>query len=736
MRTPFLAPLLLVATACATPSPQPPLASVRAAKPPVAARKAYLVPSPNGARQDEYYWLRDDTRQSPEVLDYLKAENAWRDSSLAHTATIQAQLYAELTGRLDPDESSVPVYDRGYWYYSRFTKGQDYPVYARRKGSLEAPEQVLLDGNRMAEGQKFFKIGATAVSDDGRLVAWTDDTVGRRQYVLRIKDAVSGRVLPDAVPNVEPEFTWTADNRTLLYTAKNPVTLLSERVQRHTLGTEAATDSLVYAETDPSFYLGVARSRSRQYLFIALSSTEESEWWWADAADPQLRFQPVLPREKHLLYDVDHLGPDFILRTNWQAPNFRIMKAPVATSADKSTWRDVLPHRPDAFVESFEVATTHLAVNERSGGLLKIRVLPWAASIGAPSGAMGIAPEGAPTGTSTGATGRLIDAREPAYTMRLVPTPGIESPTIRYTYSSLITPETIYDHDLGLGRSELQKIERVLGGFKSTNYETRFLRATARDGKQIPVSVAWRKGTKLDGTAPLYQYGYGSYGLSEDPEFHSNWVSLMDRGFVVAIAHVRGGQEMGRAWYEDGRQLQKKNTFYDFIDVTRHLVQEGYGARDQVFAEGGSAGGLTMGAVANLAPRDYRGIIAYVPFVDVVTTMLDESIPLTTNEFDECGNPKDKAFYDYMLSYSPYDNVSAQDYPALLVLTGLWDSQVQYFEPAKWVARLRARKTDDHPLIFSVDMSAGHSGPAGRYQRYRDTALEYAFILDQLGRSH
>ncbi len=722
-----LVPLILLVSACSAPAPPSPTAGLRDGGPPMAARKPFLVESPNGARQDEYYWLRDDTRQSPEVLAYLKAENAWRDAAMAHTGALQEQLFRELTGRLDPDESTVPVFDRGYWYYRRYAPGQEYPVHARRQGSLDAPEEVLLDGNRMAVGHAFFRIGTAAVSDDGQRIAWTEDTVGRRQYVLRVKDLRTGNLLPDGVPNVEPEFAWAADSRTLLYTAKDPVTLLSERVLRHTAGTDPATDVLVYEEKDPSFYIQVGRSRSNRFLFIALSSTDESEWLYAEATDPAFRFRPVVPREAGHEYDVEHLGEDFILRTNWEAPNFRIVKAPVGTSADKGTWRDVLPHRADAFLEDFEVATSHLAVNERSGGLLKIRVLPWG-PVGAPSGATGIAPEGAPTG----APGRLIDAQEAAYTMRLVPTPGIDSPVIRYTYSSLIAPEAVYDHDLATGRSALRKVDRVLGGFATGNYQTAFIHAPARDGTEIPVSVAWRKGTKLDGTAPLFVYGYGSYGLSEDPEFRGNWVSLLDRGFVVAIAHVRGGQELGRGWYEDGRQLRKKNTFTDFIDVTRHLVREGYGAKDKVFAEGGSAGGLLMGAVANMAPGDYRGIIAHVPFVDVVTTMLDESIPLTTNEFDEWGNPKEKAFYDYMLSYSPYDNVAARDYPAMLVMTGLWDSQVQYYEPAKWVARLRARKTDSNPLVFSVDMSAGHSGQAGRYQKYRDTALEYAFILDQL----
>jgi oligopeptidase B len=710
MRIAHLAALLLLASSCSTPPLPAPVSAT--AGPPIAARKPVPVESPHGMRIDEYYWLRDDTRQSQEVLDYLKAENAWRDAAMAHTDALQKELYAELVGRVDPDESSVPVFDSGYWYYTRFEPGKDYPIYARRKGTLQAPEQLMLDGNQLALGQQFFIVGSTRVSPDGTLLAWTEDTVGRRQYTLKIRNLDTGITRPDAVTNVESNFVWAADSRTLVYVAKDPVTLLSERVQRHTLGTDPADDALLYEEKDPSFYLGVSKSRSDKYLFIGLESTEESEWHYAEASDPQLRFRPVRLREPQLLYDVEHLGTDFVLRTNWQAPNFRIVKAPVATSADKSTWRDVLPHRTDAFLESFEVSTTHLAVNERSGGLLKIRVMPW---------------QGNP-----GSTGTLVDALEPAYTMRLVPTPGIDSPDIRYTYSSLITPRTVYDYDLRTSHSALLKADRVLGGFHTTNYGTEFLRATARDGKEIPVSLAYRKGTQLDGTAPLYVYGYGSYGLSENPAFSSDWVSLLDRGFVVAIAHVRGGQELGRQWYEDGRLLQKKNTFTDYIDATRYLVQKGYGAKDKVFAEGGSAGGLLMGAVANMAPGEYRGIVAQVPFVDVVTTMLDESIPLTTNEFDEWGNPKQKIFYDYMLAYSPYDNVAAQDYPAMLVMTGLWDSQVQYYEPAKWVAKLRAKKTNDRPLIFSVDMSAGHSGQSGRYQQYLDKALEYAFILDQL----
>jgi oligopeptidase B len=680
---------------------------------PVAARRPYLVASPNGSREDDYYWLRDDKRQSPEVLDYLNQENAYRDAVMAASGPLQQSLYAELVGRLKPDDASVPVHEHGYWYYARFEPGLDYPVYARRQGSMAGAEEIMLDGNAMAKGHAYFQIGATEVSPNGKLLAYTEDDTGRRQYTLKVKNLASGEVLPDSVANVERDFVWAADNATLLYIEKDPVTLLSVRVRKHRLGADSGSDPLVYEEKDHSYYMGVQKSRSEKYLFIALQSTEQSEWLYADASDPHLDFKTVLRREPHLEYQVEHLGDDFIIRSNWQAPNFRIMRAPIRGSGDKSTWTDVVPHRTDVFVEDFEVSAQHIVVNERSGGLLKLRVQTW-----------------------SGSQDLLISSNEPAYTMRLVPTPEIRSGKVRYVYTSLTTPNTTYDYELSSGKKELQKTDSVLGGFQAENYVTEFLRAPARDGRQIPISVAYRRGTRLDGSAPLYQYAYGSYGASTDPTFRLSWVSLLDRGFVVAIAHIRGGQELGRQWFEDGRLLHKRNSFTDFIDCTTYLVEHGYGARDKVFAQGGSAGGLLMGAVANMAPQAYRGIIAYVPFVDVVTTMLDESIPLTTNEFDQWGNPKEKAYYDYMLSYSPYDNVTAQDYPAMLVFTGLWDSQVQYYEPAKWVAKLRAMKTDHHPLVFSIDMSAGHGGKSGRFERYRETAREYAFILGQLGISH
>jgi oligopeptidase B len=684
-------------------------ASAEAPVPPVAERRPFEVISPNGNRRDDYYWLRDDTRKSKDLLAYLEAENAYRDAYMAPSANLTQKLYDELVARLKPDDASVPVLERGYFYYSRFVPGLDYAVYARRKGAMTAPEEVLLDGNAMAQGHSFFQIGDTEASPDGTLLAYTEDDVGRRQYTLHIKNLKTGETLSDRVENVQPDFVWAADNRTLVYVEKDPVTLLSVRVRKHQL---AATqpDPLVYEEKDHSYYMGVRKSRSEKFLFIDLRSTQQSEVRYADAEDLKLRFKPVLPREADLEYEVDHLGQNFIIRTNWRAPNFRIVRAPIATSADKQTWADVIPATDDTFIADFEVSKEYLAINERSGGLLKMRVKTW-----------------------TSGHDTLIASEEPSYAASLVHTPGLDSSTVRYVFSSLATPHTTYDYDMRSDKKAVKKTEAVLGGFNAANYRTEFLWVPARDGKKIPVSLVMRKNVRLDGSAPLYQYGYGSYGYSTDPVFRSGWVSLLDRGFVVAIAHVRGGQELGRAWFEDGRLLHKKNSFTDFIDVTERLVALKYVAKDKAFASGGSAGGLLVGAVSNMAPQDYRGIIAYVPFVDVVTTMLDESIPLTSNEFDQWGNPKEKKYYDYMLSYSPYDNVKAQRYPAMLVLTSLWDSQVQYYEPTKWVARLRATKTDHEPLVFSVNMAGGHGGKSGRFQRYHETALEYAFIFRQLG---
>jgi oligopeptidase B len=682
----------------------------KTAAPPMAEARPQSVISPNGTRLDPYYWLRDDTRLDPKVLGYLNAENEYTNAYLKSSEGLQEKLYEEIIARIPQDDVSVPYRKRGYWYVTRVKAGSEYPIYARRRDVEDAPEEILLDVNQLAQGHDYFNVGSYVPSYDNKLLAYSEDSVGRRQYVLRVKDLGSGDLLADTIENADPAIVWAGDSRSFLYVEKDPVTLLGFRVRRHMLGTNVAQDPIVWEQTDTTFYTEISESKSGRYLFIGTESTVSSEWWYARTDDPGLKFQVVLPRERDHEYSVEDLGDDFIIRTNWQAPNFRIMRAPIAAAGDRSQWREVVAHRDDAFVHGFEVFDDFLAVAERSGGLRQIRVQPWA-----------------------GGSDQLIDADEAAYTAMFDANPEIDSSLLRYTYTSLTTPTTTYDYDMRSGTRTLLKRDPVPPPFDPANYRTEYLHATARDATQVPVSIVYRKGLKRDGKAPIFQYGYGAYGISRDPTFSPGWVSLMDRGFVVAIAHIRGGQELGRRWYDSGRLLHKVNTFTDFIDVTDYLVREHWGARDKVIAHGGSAGGLLMGAIANMAPDRYRAIIADVPFVDVVTTMLDESIPLTTGEYDEWGDPREPEYYEYMLSYSPYDQVAPRAYPAMLVTTGLWDSQVQYFEPAKWVAKLRANKTDSHPLLLKTNMEAGHGGRSGRFRKYRETAMKYAFVLGQLG---
>jgi oligopeptidase B len=680
------------------------------AKPPVAAIQPYIIESPQGARTDNYYWLRDDERKKKEMLDLLVAENAYTDTVLAPTKPLQEKIYNEIIARIKQDDASVPYRKRGYWYYRRYETGKEYPIYARKKDTLEAPEQILLDVNQMATGHDFFQVGSYEVSPDNRLLMWTEDSVGRRQYTLHVRNLETGDAFADTIENVEPGPAWAADNRTLLYIAKDPVTLLGDKVRKHVLGADPKKDALVYEEADKSFYTGVGTTKDDAYVAIYSQSTVSTEMRVAKANDPKLAFRVLIPRERDHEYRAEHLNGNWILSTNWQAKNFRIVIASDTDVADRTRWRDLVAHRDTAFIDDFDVFRDFLVVEEHSNGLANIRIQPWK--------------EGKPF---------LIDSDEPAYTTGLGSNAEIDTHLVRYTYTSMTTPASTYDFDVTSGKKTLLKREPVLGGFDQANYVTEHLWSTARDGTQVPISLVYRKGLKKDGTAPLLQYGYGSYGASMDPGFSGSVISLLDRGFIYAIAHIRGGQEMGRAWYENGKLLNKRNTFTDFIDATRYLVAQKYADPKRVFAMGGSAGGLLMGAVANMAPQDYRGIVAQVPFVDVVTTMLDESIPLTTNEFDEWGNPKEKKYYEYMLSYSPYDNVSAQNYPAIFVGTGLWDSQVQYYEPAKWVAKLRKVKTDSNPLVFRINMEAGHGGKSGRFQHYHETAEQYAFILDLAG---
>ena len=679
-------------------------------KPPIAAIKPHPVASPFGVRTDPYYWLRDDERANPQVLAYLNEENAFRERSMARAKPLEDALYEEIIARLKQDDSTVPYRKNGYWYNTRFEPGKEHPIYARRKTSLDAPEEILLDANVLAAGHDYYRIDAIEVSPNGAWLAFCEDTVGRRQYTLRFKNLQSGEIQPEAIPGVESDLAWANDNRTVLYVEKDPQTLLGLYVKKHVLGDAPQRDALVFEQTDKSFYTAVSKSKSDAFLFIRMESTLSSEWRYARADDPQLKFEIFLPHEADHEYDIEHLGDAFIVRTNRQARNFRLARAAIGAHASPAGWLDVVAHRDDIFIEDFDVFDGFLALSVRSGGLRKICIH----MLGAGSEF-------------------FIASDEPAYSTSLSINPELHAEIVRYAYSSLTTPTTLYDYNVRTRQQVLLKRDPVLGRFDPNDYATELLSATALDGVQIPVSLVYRKGLVRNGSAPLLQYAYGSYGLSTDPSFSPARLSLIDRGFVYAIAHVRGGQEMGRAWYDDGRLLHKKNSFNDFIAVTHMLVASGFAARDKVFAMGGSAGGLLVAAVANMSPGDYRGIVAQVPFVDVITTMLDHSIPLTTNEYDEWGNPAERKYYDYMLSYSPYDNVGAKAYPAMLVTTGLWDSQVQYYEPAKWVAKLRALQTGQNRLLLHVEMDAGHGGKAGRFQRYREIAMEYAFILDELG---
>ncbi|MEZ4472106.1 MAG: S9 family peptidase [bacterium] len=706
-----LVPLIaLLTAACGAPrKPEAPMTDRPV--PPVARQIPHALEIHGHTRQDPWYWLRDDERAAPEVLAWLNAENAYTRAVMKPTEALQASLFEELKGRLKKDDASVPVQRRGYWYYSRFADGKEYPIYCRRAGSMEAPEQVILDVNALAEGHAFFQVGDLEISENEQLLAWSEDDVGRRQYVLKIKDLRTGEVFADGVSQMAGDLAWAADDQTVFYVKKDETTLRPCQVWRHQLGRPAAEDVLVFDEKDEAFYVGIDRGRSRRFVEIETWSTLVSEVLVLDAADPLGTFQPVVPRSPEHEYAVWHHGDAFYIRTNWQARNFRLMKAPVATSADRSTWTEILPHRDDTFLGAVLPFDGWLAVEERKDALQTLRVIRWA------------------DGES-----KAVPVDEAVFVAALAPgqNPEPASTKLRYLYGSLRTPDSVFEYDMATGARTLLKRDEVLGGFDPANYVVERVWAPARDGARVPVSVVRRASTPIDGTAPLYQYGYGSYGYSIDPDFNPGWLSLLDRGFVVAIAHIRGGQELGRAWYDDGKMFKKMNTFNDFIDVTTHLVQQGYAAPDQVFAGGGSAGGLLIGAVMNLRPDLYRGLHAAVPFVDVVTTMLDESIPLTTGEYDEWGNPNEKASYDYMLSYSPYDNLKATAYPHLIVTTGLHDSQVQYFEPAKWVAKQRSLRTDDHLLLLDTDMDSGHGGASGRYKRYEKTALVYAFFLQIL----
>ncbi|PPT23519.1 oligopeptidase B [Xanthomonas arboricola] len=676
--------------------------------PPDVAKRPHVVKAPFGAtRSDDYYWLRDDKREDKAMLAYLNAENAYTDTVMAPLKPLEDTLYTEIVGRIKQDDASVPYRERGYWYYTRFEAGKDYPIQARRKGSMDAPEQILLDVNQMAQGKGYFSVGDAEVSQDNRILAWADDAVGRRQYTIRFKNLDTGEIYPDTVEGVSANVVWADDNKTLFYVENDPETLLTVRVKKHVLGTPSKDDVLVYEEKDDSFYMGIGRTRDDKYITIGVESTVSSETRYAPADNPE-RFTLLAKRERDVEYHPEHFDGRWVIRTNADgAKNFKLVTAPTDATTRKQ-WTDWVAHDDKVYIENFELFDGFTAIEERSGGLERVRLLKGDGSH------------------------EYVKADEPAYSMGLAVNSEPDTEWLRYSYTSLTTPATTYELNTRTGERKLLKQQPVIG-YDAGKYVTERVWVSARDGVKVPVSLVYKRGFKKDGTAALFQYAYGSYGMSMDPAFNLPAISLLDRGVVYAIAHIRGGQEMGRQWYDDGKLLHKKNTFTDFIDVTRGLVEQGYAAKDRVAASGGSAGGLLMGAVANMAPQDYRVMVAQVPFVDVVTTMLDASIPLTTNEYDEWGNPEKKAYYDYMLSYSPYDNVTRQAYPALFVGTGLWDSQVQYWEPAKWVAKLRDDNTGTQPIVFRTNMEAGHGGKSGRFRRYRELAESYAFVLDQLG---
>jgi oligopeptidase B len=659
-------------------------------------------------RLDPFYWLNQ--REDPEVISYLQAENAYTDEMMSHLSGFKEKLYQEIIGRIRQTDMSVPYLDNGYYYFVRYEEGQEYPIYSRKKGSLDAPEEVMLDANELAKPFSYYQIGGAAVSPGNKIVAFGEDTLSRRIYTIRFKNLETGEFLEDAIPNTTGGAVWANDNQTVFYSVKD-ASLRACKIFRHRLGTPASQDVEIYHEKDETFGVGIGKTKSKKYLVIASYQTVSTEFRYLDANDPEGTFKVIQPRERDHEYMVDHYGDSWYIRTNWNAKNFRLMKTPEGKTG-KENWTEVIAHRDDVLLEGMELFSKYLVLEERQNGLLRLRVKPW-----------------------QGGEEHYADFGEEAYTVFPTSNYDFDTDLIRVNYTSLTTPSSVYDYNMQTRKMTLLKEQEVVGDFDKDNYHTERLFATARDGVKVPISLVYRKGFKKEGTAPLLLYGYGSYGFSMDPTFNSARLSLLDRGFVFAIAHIRGGEEMGRQWYEDGKLLNKKNTFTDFIDSGEFLVKEKYCAKDQLYAAGGSAGGLLMGAVVNMAPGMWKGVLAAVPFVDVVTTMLDESIPLTTGEYDEWGNPNDKTYYDYIKSYSPYDNVEAKDYPAILVTTGLHDSQVQYWEPAKWVARLREMKTDQNPILLHTNMETGHSGASGRFQRYKDTALEYSFLLDLAGLS-
>ncbi|MCK9451856.1 MAG: S9 family peptidase [Bacteroidales bacterium] len=673
---------------------------------PVATKKPHELTAHDNTRIDDYYWLNE--RENPEVIAYLEAENAYTDNVLAHTMQLQQALYDEMLGRIKQTDISVPYKLNGYYYYSRYEEGKEYPIYCRKKGSQDAAEEIMLNGNEMAEGYAYFEIGGWEISADNNLLAYSVDTVSRRQYTIYIKDLSSGEIYPQSIPNTSGNMAWGNDNKTLFYSVKDE-TLRPYKVMRHNIEMDYEQDVTVFTEDDPTFYAFVFKTKSQAYIMVGTVSTMSAEYSFVDANKPLNDFTMVQARQPDMLYGVDHYKNDFYIRTNLDAQNFRLMKTSVKKPG-MDNWKEVIAHRPDVLLEDFEIFSNYLAVSERQKGLVNIRVISWDKK-----------------------NDYYLDFGEPVYTAYMSTNVDFETKVLRYGYTSLTTPNSVYDYDMATKTRSLLKQQEVLGGYNADDYVSERLYVPSHDGVMVPVSLVYKKGLQKNGKNPVVLYGYGSYGASMDAYFSSARLSLLDRGFVWAIAHIRGGEELGRQWYEDGKLLNKNNTFLDFIACGDYLTKENYTDSEHLFALGGSAGGLLVGAVANMRPDLWKGVIAAVPFVDVVTTMLDETIPLTTGEYDEWGNPNEKEYYDYILSYSPYDNVEAKNYPAMLVTTGLHDSQVQYWEPAKWVAKLRDMKTDDNTLLLKTNMDFGHGGASGRFERLKETALEYAFMMNELG---
>lgn len=681
------------------------------AAPPVAAIKPQKLENHGTQRIDNYYWLRE--RENPEVIDYLNAENAYTDQMLADLKPLEEELFEELKGRIKQDDASVPYVDRGYVYYTRYEEGKQYPIYCRKTDKADANEEIMLNVNELAEGKAFCSVTGVQVSPNSKRLAYGVDFTGRRKYSLNFKDLSTGEMLNDQVENVTGSCVWAKDSETVFFTRKDPITLRAYLVVRHKVGTSSDDDVVVFEEKDEEFSCGVGSSRSRDYIFIRSNQTLSTETLYLDASDPKGAFQVFLPRRPDHEYSVDHLGDQFAIYSNEDAQNFRLFTTAV-DRLERSQWTERVPHREDVFLQGFTLFDDFLVLSERQNGLVQLRILGSSAD---------------------SAVDYYLPFDEPAYVAAARPTPEPATNQLRFGYTSLTTPNSTLEFDMVSREKKLLKQDEVLGGFDPENYVTERVWATARDGTQVPVSIVYHTDTPIDGTAPCLQYGYGSYGSSTEPRFSSNTLSLLDRGFVFAIAHIRGGQEMGRRWYDDGKLLKKMNTFTDFIDVGKFLRENKYANPEHLYCRGGSAGGLLIGAVINLEPGLYHGAIADVPFVDVVTTMLDDTIPLTTFEYDEWGNPNEQEYFDYMLSYSPYDQVTAASYPHLLVTTGLHDSQVQYWEPAKWVAKLRATKLqDDHLLLLKTNMEAGHGGATGRFDRLKLDATRFAFLLNLAGK--